>query len=66
MNYELSGNELKHNYKLIKSELKRNKKLDTNLLQLMLCVNIQINEPHDISICDIINLVEPTSHITKK
>ncbi len=52
MNYELSGNELKHNCKLIKSELKLNKKLNTNLLQVMLWVNIQMNEPHDINIHD--------------
>jgi hypothetical protein len=32
----------------------------------MLWVNIQMNEPHGINISDIINLVEPMSHIAKK
>jgi len=45
VNCELNESELKFNYKLIKNELKLNLKLST-------WMNIQMNEFHDIGICD--------------
>ncbi len=45
MNYELNESELKLNWKLIKSEMKLNLKLGIWMI-------IQMNELHDIGICD--------------